>query len=143
MAIIDAEDKQALRELAFGATEKVKDKIWRAVLLAGLLVVLILGIITVIRNHESLDNLWLLVSIFATNVGLMILIISLRIFRTMHAQLRKILIPITFLCIAHVVFALLAPVYVVRYDAPKQCITKPCPQVEEKHRTFIGATTSL
>ena len=49
MAILDDEDKQALRELAFGKVEKIKDKVWRAILLVGLTLMQVVGVITLIR----------------------------------------------------------------------------------------------
>ncbi len=115
MAILDSEDKQAIRELAFGATEKIKDKVWRAILLIGLVVIQISGIITLVRLRNDIIDPWLLGGIFACGVGLIVLILSLKIFSSYHAQLRKILLPITILCCAYLAFIFMAPVYQEKY----------------------------
>ena len=84
MAILDSEDKEALRELAFGKVEKIKDKAWRAVLLIGLTLIQVIGIITLIRLHDSILDAWLLGGIFACGIGLIVVIASLKIFNGYH-----------------------------------------------------------
>lgn len=136
MALLDAEDKQALRELAFGKVEKVKDKIWRAILLIGLLIILALGTITAIRLRHAIDNIWLLIGVFAAGASLLVIILSLRIFSAYHAQLRKFLLPLTIICICYVAFALFAPCYSIKREV--QCAEVPCPQGEVAHVSFTG-----
>ena len=130
MAILDSEDKQAIRELAFGATEKIKDKVWRAILLIGLVVIQISGIITLVRLHNNIIDPWLLGGIFGCGIGLVVLILSLNIFKNYHQLLRKLLFPITLLCCFYLAFAMLAPVY--RHGQAQH-------SEAERHYSFVGS----
>ena len=137
MALLDDEDKQALRELAFGKVEKVKDKIWRAILLVGLFIILALGVITTIRLRYTIDNLWFLGGAYAAGLSLIVILLCLRIFSSYHAQLRKFLLPFTVICALYVAFTLFAPLYTIRADA--DCSTNPC-SASETHVSFAGVT---
>ena len=136
MAILDDEDKQALRELAFGKVEKIKDKVWRAILLVGLALMQVVGVITLIRLHDSILDVWLLGGIFACGIGLIVVIASLKIFNGYHQQLRKYLFPITVLCCVYAAFAVLAPVYQVRHVADVGDTTLYA--VTEERVSFVG-----